>query len=58
MVKNKKSFFVGSPYYIWMIIFIVVPMLMVAYYSFTDIDGNFTIENIKNLSEYADTFEL
>lgn len=58
MVKNKKSVLVGSPYYVWMIIFIVVPMLMVGYYSFTDASGNFTFDNIRNLAEYSDTFIL
>lgn len=55
---KKRSSFIGSPYYVWMIIFIVVPLIMVGYYSFTDASGAFTLDNIKNLSAYADTFVL
>lgn len=43
---------VASPYVIWSIIFIVVPLLMVAYYSFTDQSGAFTLENIAKIVEF------
>ncbi|MGN1081581.1 MAG: ABC transporter permease [Acutalibacteraceae bacterium] len=58
MNRKKKNSAVGSPYYVWMIIFIFVPLVMVAYYSFTDQNGSFTLENIANLGAYADTFVL
>lgn len=37
--------FYASPHIIWMIIFIVVPMLLVAFYAFTDENGAFTLDN-------------
>ncbi len=43
---------VSSPYVIWSAIFIIVPLLMVAYYSFTDAAGNFTFDNIGKIVEY------
>lgn len=43
---------VASPYVVWSAIFIIVPLLMVAYYSFTDESGNFTLENIAKIVEY------
>ncbi len=43
---------VSSPYVVWMIIFIIVPLLMVAYYSFTDAAGNFTLDNIAKIVEF------
>ncbi len=43
---------VASPYVVWSAIFIIVPLLMVAYYSFTDERGNFTLENIAKIVEY------
>lgn len=37
---------VASPYVVWSAIFIIVPLLMVVYYSFTDASGSFTLSNI------------
>ena len=38
----------ASPYTLWMIIFTVVPVVLISYYSFTDANGNFTLDNFKN----------
>ncbi len=35
-----------APYSIWALLFIVVPLLFVAYYAFTDNDFRFTFENV------------
>ena len=35
-----------APYSVWASFFIIVPLLFVAYYAFTDNDFNFTLENI------------
>lgn len=43
---------VASPYVVWSVIFIIVPIAMVAYYSFTDQAGNFTFDNIIKIFEY------
>ena len=43
---------VASPYIVWMVIFIIVPLLMVAYYSFTDPAGNFTTQYITKIVEF------
>lgn len=43
---------VASPYVVWSAIFIIVPLLMVAYYSFTDASGAFTLDNIAKIVEY------
>ena len=43
---------VSSPYVVWSVIFIIVPLLMVAYYSFTDVSGQFTLENITKIIEF------
>ncbi|MDY6073293.1 MAG: ABC transporter permease [Eubacteriales bacterium] len=37
----------ASPYLIWMIIFTVLPLLLIVYYSFTDASGNFTLDSFK-----------
>ena len=46
----------AAPYIVWMVIFIVAPLIMVAYYAFTDASGNFTIKNIVSLDGYAGIF--
>ena len=35
-----------APYSVWSVFFILVPLVFVAYYAFTDSDFNFTLENI------------
>lgn len=35
-----------APYSVWAVLFIVVPLLFVAYYAFTDNDFNFTFDNV------------
>ncbi len=46
----------GAPYIAWMIIFIIFPLAVVAYFAFTDSTGSFTLNNIATLSRYSDTF--
>ncbi len=58
---NKKrsagSIALNSPYAVWSVLFIVVPLIIVVYYSFTDKDtGAFTLKNIIELKEYKDIF--
>ncbi len=47
---------VSSPYLVWMVVFIVVPLLMVAYFAFTNETGAFTLEHIKQVKEYSNIF--
>ncbi len=60
-MKNKSSTVArvsGSPYIVWAVLFILVPLGMVAYYAFTDKSGAFTLANMADLGKYADTFLL
>ncbi len=43
----KDTKWYAVPYYLWMVIFIVVPLLLVLFFSFTDADYNFTFENFE-----------
>ncbi len=43
--------FVAAPYTVWSFLFIIIPLIMVVYYSFTDSNGAFTFANIANLTE-------
>ena len=44
--KKTRSFFM-IPYVLWMLLFVVFPLLLIVYYSFRDLDGNFTFENYR-----------
>jgi len=48
-MQNKRS---GSitlvPYYVWIALFVIAPIVLVGYYSLLDLEGNFTLENYKN----------
>ena len=51
---TKKSFLqkaMASPHVLWAVLFIIAPLLFVAYYAFTDSEGNFTFSNIFELAQ-------
>ena len=50
-MKNNKA--LAAPYLVWMALFTIVPLAIVAYYAFTDAaTGKFTLANIANLGNY------
>ena len=51
-----KSKICAAPYLVWMVAFIVAPLLMVIYFAFTDKEGHFTMENLSGLSQYSAVF--
>ena len=56
---NKDSLMkkiISAPYYLWAAMFIVVPLILVVYYAFTDVNGNFTLDYIKTLGNYQYIF--
>ena len=59
-MKNRTlaSKLVAIPHYIWTLLFIIAPLVMVIYYAFTDRNGDFTFENIKAMgySTYVNVF--
>ena len=48
----------AAPHVFWAILFIVLPLIIVLFYAFTDAEGNFSFENIASLSEYGPIFVL
>ena len=57
--KTKISFtarIASAPYVLWAIVFIVTPMLFVAYYAFTDRGGSFTLDNFVESFDYTGVF--
>lgn len=57
-MKKKLSVnsLLNAPYVLWAAIFIVVPLIIVCYYAFTDKDGGFTLNNIAAIGDYGHTF--
>ena len=55
MLRNK---FLDKPYLIWSVLFIIAPLLMVAYYAFTDKTGAFTLNNFAQIGSYFSTILL
>ena len=47
-----------KPYLVWVLLFIIAPLVMVAYYAFTDKTGAFTIDNFTVISDYLPTILL
>lgn len=45
----------SAPYLLWAAVFIVVPLVMVAYFAFFE-DGNFTLDYIANVAQYSNIF--
>ena len=43
----KRSLF-AAPYSLWMILFTIVPVVLIAYYAFTDASGAFTLDNFRH----------
>lgn len=54
---NLRQVLLNAPYTLWAAIFIIVPLLFVGFYAFTDSDGNFTLQNMTELSRYAGVFK-
>ena len=48
MTKQRRSgnFLLNAPYTLWAILFVIVPLIFVAYYALTDSSGSFTFSNI------------
>ncbi len=58
---KKKSLFekiCAAPHLVWSALFIIAPLLFVAYFAFTDRDGAFTLSNITELTSYSETFVM
>ena len=46
---NKKKLLSG-PYFVWMILFTIIPLLVIAWYGFTDRTGAFTLANVRAIA--------
>ena len=58
MKSKKRRFSIGSaflnaPYFAWAALFIVIPLVVVLFYAFTDGSGRFTFSNVAQLGNYG-----
>lgn len=53
-MKQMKIF--AAPYLVWMVVFILVPLLMVAYFAFTNDEGGLTMQYVSDVGQYANIF--
>ncbi|MDR1467269.1 MAG: ABC transporter permease [Oscillospiraceae bacterium] len=51
-----KKRIVLSPYLMWSVFFIISPLSLIFLFAFTNVDGNFTVSNLKNVFIYSDVF--
>lgn len=51
----KLKYF-SAPYLVWMVVFILVPLVMIGYFAFTTDNGGFTIQNVSDVGQYANIF--
>ena len=58
MKRKTGTFILNAPYTVWAAIFIIVPLFIVLYYSLTDQNGAFTLDNIKSLKDYSPEFGI
>ncbi|MBQ3136430.1 MAG: ABC transporter permease [Clostridia bacterium] len=50
--KSLTKKLIASPYLVWAGIFIIVPLVIVVYYSFFDANGEFTLEYVSEMGKY------
>lgn len=58
---KKHSFiesFASVPQLVWCLLFIVAPLVFVAFFAFTDRGGSFTLYNFEQLASYSNIFVL
>lgn len=53
-MNNRKHHLLAVPYYLWILIFVIAPILLLLYQSFFDINGNVTLANYINYLTNSD----
>ena len=58
MSKRLSSRLLDKPYFLWALLFIIAPFIMVAYYTLTDKTGAFSLSSVSQISSYIPTILL
>lgn len=57
-MKIRSKNLLDKPYLVWSLLFIIAPLIMVAYYAFTDKSGAFSLDSISQIPSYLPTILL
>lgn len=57
-MKIRSRKLLDKPYLVWSVLFIIAPLIMIAYYAFTDRSGAFSLDSISQISSYLPTILL
>ncbi len=52
-MSDERPKFLASPYLVWSLGFIIIPLIMVLYYAFTNASGAFTLKNVADIISYV-----
>ena len=53
---NTSTFILNAPFGLWSAVFIIAPLIMVAYFAFTNADGQFTLESFRYIYDRHDVY--
>ncbi len=57
-MKISRRILFDKPYLLWSLLFIIAPLIMVVYYTFTDKSGAFSLDSILQIPSYLPTILL
>lgn len=57
-MNRRSAKILDKPYLIWSLLFIIAPLIMVAYYAFTDRSGAFSLDSVSQIPSYFPTILL
>lgn len=57
-MNRRRTRLLDKPYLVWVLLFIIVPLIMVAYYAFTDRSGAFSLDSVSQIPSYIPTILL
>lgn len=58
MKSSVSTKLLDKPYLVWTVLFIIAPLIMVAYYAFTDKSGSFSLDSVAQIPAYLPTILL
>lgn len=57
-MNRRRTRLLDKPYLVWALLFIIAPLIMVAYYAFTDRSGAFSFDSVSQIPSYIPTILL
>lgn len=57
-MNRRSTKILDKPYFVWSLLFIIAPLIMVAYYAFTDRSGAFSLDSVSQIPSYFPTILL